>query len=158
MSLKQPMLVEPFFELKQRLAELLDGIEGSHPQQLLLQGSDKPLSHAVALWCPNEAGTRFNAEKPKLLLEGMTHVLRTMVVTQHQALGNASCQRTIEIPNALVDRLQGLETCARTRGMDADHITHKVIYSHKNCRRSLSTGMDLSGIGAPHPVRAIGDD
>ena len=43
------MLVEPVLELKECLPKLLDSVEGPHPQQLLLQGSDEPLSHAVAL-------------------------------------------------------------------------------------------------------------
>ncbi len=35
--LQQPMPVEPFLEVKQRLPEFLDGGEGPHPQKLLLQ-------------------------------------------------------------------------------------------------------------------------
>ena len=37
MPLEQPMPVEPFLEVKQRLPEFLDGVEGPHPQKLLLQ-------------------------------------------------------------------------------------------------------------------------
>jgi hypothetical protein len=37
MPLDQPVLVVGFPELDQRLAELLDGLEGPDPEQVLLQ-------------------------------------------------------------------------------------------------------------------------
>jgi len=69
MPLEQPVLIESFLELQQRLPQFFDGIEVAHPQQLLLQGADEALGHAVALRRPDKARAGFDAEKLQLLLD-----------------------------------------------------------------------------------------
>ena len=66
------MPVEPILELEQRLPQFLDGVEGPYQQELLLQGPDEPLGHAVAFRCPDEAGAGFDSHEAELLLEGMS--------------------------------------------------------------------------------------
>ena len=66
MTLEQPVPVEPVLELEQRLPELLDGVEGPHPQKLLLQGTDESLGHPVALRRPDKTRARLDAEKGDL--------------------------------------------------------------------------------------------
>ena len=106
------MLVEPVLELKERLPKFLDSVEGPHPQQLLLQGPDEPLGHAVALRGLDEAGTRLDAEEGDLLLKGMAHVLRAMVVPQHQAIGGVLSQWPVvfPLPGLAAQRIQALAT------------------------------------------------
>jgi hypothetical protein len=41
---------------QQGLTEVLDGIEGPHPEQVLLQGADEALGAAVALGGSHEGG------------------------------------------------------------------------------------------------------
>ena len=82
MSLEQPVPIEPILELEQSLPQFLDGVEGSHPEQLFLQGPDEPLGHAVAFRRPDEAGAGLDSQEAELLLEGAAHVLRTLVVPQ----------------------------------------------------------------------------
>ena len=41
---------------EQRLTELLDGVEGAHPEQVLLQGPDEALGAAVPLGSPHKGG------------------------------------------------------------------------------------------------------
>ena len=60
MALEQPVPVEPLLELNQRLPEFLDSVESSHPEQLLLQGTNEPLGYPVALRCPDEARARLD--------------------------------------------------------------------------------------------------
>ena len=48
MTLDQSGVVIGFLERKQRLPQLLDTLEGPHPQQVLLQGADEPLGAAIA--------------------------------------------------------------------------------------------------------------
>src|SRR3954463_6008158 len=59
----QPAVVVGFAEREQRLPQLLDGLEGPHPQQVFLQRADEPLGAAIAFWCPhtctNDAPRRF---------------------------------------------------------------------------------------------------
>jgi len=61
-------------------------------------------------------------------------------------------------PDALVDRFQRLKACPGPGSMDADHITDEVAGGHEHRGYALQPGVNLGGIGAPHPVRAIGDD
>src|SRR3954468_10047894 len=84
-SLDQPGGVVCFAEREQRLPQFLDGVEGLHPQKVLLQRADEALGAAIALGCANEGRGAVNAEEGKLLLEVVRHVLRAMVVPQLQA-------------------------------------------------------------------------
>jgi len=96
------MAVESLLELQRRPAQLLDRIEGPHPQELLLQGANEPFGHAIALGGADEAGAGFDARKGNLALKVVTHVLRAMVVSQRQAFGNAFCQGAELLPEPLV--------------------------------------------------------
>ncbi len=48
--LDEPSGVVGLAEGQQRQTQLLDGVEGLHPKQVLLQRADEPLGAAVALW------------------------------------------------------------------------------------------------------------
>jgi hypothetical protein len=50
----EPSFVVVPGELDERGSQLFDGIEGSHPQQVLLEGSDEALCDAVALGLSHE--------------------------------------------------------------------------------------------------------
>src|SRR3954449_8025179 len=60
---------------EQRLTELLDGVEGPHPEQVLLEGADEALGAAVPLRGPHEGRRTLDAEEGKFLLESIGHVL-----------------------------------------------------------------------------------
>ena len=111
------MPVVPLLELQQRLPQFLDGVEGPHPQQLLLQRADEPFSHAVALRGPDEAWAGFDPQEAEFLLESMAHVLWTMIVAQYQAGGDAFRQRVTVLPDPLMDRLQRFKTRPRAAWM-----------------------------------------
>jgi hypothetical protein len=49
MSFDQPSGVVAFAEREQRLAQILDRVEGLHPQEIFLQGSDEAFGTAIAL-------------------------------------------------------------------------------------------------------------
>ena len=50
----EPGFVVASGELDECGSQLFDGIEGSHPQQVLLEGSDEALCDAVALGLSHE--------------------------------------------------------------------------------------------------------
>ena len=56
MALDQPSVVVGFSEREQRLPQLLDGVEGSHPEQVFLEGADEPLGTAIAFRVRTKAG------------------------------------------------------------------------------------------------------
>src|SRR3954464_6262417 len=62
---------------EQRLTELLDGVEGAHPEQVLLERADEALGAAIPLGGPYEGGRTRDAQEGELLLEGVGHVLRS---------------------------------------------------------------------------------
>src|SRR5512134_1146102 len=72
----QPVRVVPGGEFEQGEAQLLDGLELAHPEQVLLQGPDEPLGDAVALWLAHEGRRRLDAEEGDLVLEVIGHVVR----------------------------------------------------------------------------------
>src|SRR5262249_18522373 len=59
---------------------------------------------------------------------------------------------------ALADRLQGFEAVARFRGVDADALRRAVIHRDEDAHLALLGGHRRGHIGAPHLVRAFGDD
>src|SRR3954447_26929498 len=76
MPFDEPDRVVDLPKAEQRLTELLDGVEGAHPEQVLLQGPDEALGAAVALGRPPKSGGGSHGEEGKLLLEGVGHVSR----------------------------------------------------------------------------------
>ena len=54
--LDEPGRVVNLPELDQCVAELLDGVEGPHPEQVLFQGADEALDAAIALRRSHEGG------------------------------------------------------------------------------------------------------
>ena len=82
------MLIESRLEFQQCQPQLLDRVEGARPQQLLLEGADEPLGHAIAFGRPHEARAGFDAQKGDLMLKMVAHVLRPVVVPKDQSISN----------------------------------------------------------------------
>ena len=112
MPLDEPSRVVELPERDQRVAELLDGVEGPHPQQVLLQGADEALGAAIAFRGSDEGGRAVDTEKGQFLLEVIGHVLRAMVVTHRQAAGTVPGHPAEMAAHALADRLQRLARAA----------------------------------------------
>ena len=71
----EPGFVVAIGELDECGSQLFDGVEGSHPQQVLLQGSDEALCDAVALWLSHEGGRSFDPQAFDFVLEIAGHVV-----------------------------------------------------------------------------------
>src|SRR3954454_23559373 len=84
---------------EQRLTELLDGVEGAHPEQVLLQGPDEALGAAVALGSPHKGGRALG----KLLLEGIGHVLAPVIVPHGETAPDPLSKAAEAAPHALAD-------------------------------------------------------
>src|SRR3712207_4907530 len=110
MPLDQPGRVVGLAELEQRPAQLLDGVEGPQPEQVLLQGADEPLGASVPLGGADEGGRAFDAEEAQLLLEGVGHVLRAVVVPDGEAGRDALGEAAEVAPHALAQRLDRKST------------------------------------------------
>src|SRR5215212_11484596 len=120
MPFDEPACVVDLSEVQQRLTELLDGVEGAHPEQVLLQGPDEALRTAVPLRRPHEGGRACDAQKGKLLLEGVGHVLAPVIVPHGETAPDPLSKAAQAAPHALADRLERLKAGASARGMDAD--------------------------------------
>src|SRR5215204_2253015 len=94
----------------ERGSQLFDGIEGSHPQQVLLQGSDKALCDAVALGFSHEGGRSFDPQAFDLVLEVAGHVVGAMIVTQLQSARHAGRDGSEAPMDSLAYWLQRLES------------------------------------------------
>ena len=111
--LDQPGRVVGLPEGEQRLTQFLDGVEGPHPQEVLLEGPDEPLGTAVALGRAHEGGRTLDAEEAELLLEVVRHVLASVVVADRKTAGDLLGEAAEVLPHALAERLESLEAGAR---------------------------------------------
>jgi hypothetical protein len=67
-------------------AQIADGLEGAHPQEVLLERADEALGDAVAVGLADEGGRARDAEPTDLGLEVARQVVRAVVVAQRQPL------------------------------------------------------------------------
>src|SRR3954470_17934485 len=127
MPLDQPGRVVSLAEGEQRLTQLLDRSEASHPQQVLLQRADEALGAAVALRRSHESRRALGAQEAELLLEVVGHVLAPVVVPDGKATGDALRKPAEVAPHALTERLERLEAVGAAAGMDADALGRAVV-------------------------------
>src|SRR5512134_1598927 len=154
----QPVRVVPGGEFEQGEAQLLDGLELAHPEQVLLQGPDEPLGDAVALWLAHEGRRRLDAEEGDLVLEVIGHVVRAVVVAELEAGGHVLAEDA-EVPaDALVHRLQGLEAVGALVGVNADALTVAVIEGDEDVGHAVGEGDGLGHVGPPQDVHGLGGD
>src|SRR5215213_8503647 len=118
MPLDQPSGVVGLAEREQRRTQLLDGVEGPHPEQALLQGADEAFGAAVALRRADEGGRAFDPEEGDLLPEVVGHVLAPVVVADGEARRDAPGEAAEVAAHALTDRLQRLEAVRVPGGME----------------------------------------
>src|SRR5512144_1766858 len=84
----QPVRIVPSGEIQQRQAQLLDGLEVAHPQEVFLECTDEALGDAVALRLAHEGRRGLDAEEGDLALEVVGHIVRSVVVPEHEAGGH----------------------------------------------------------------------
>src|SRR3954453_8029683 len=138
MPFDEPGRVVDLSKDEQRLTELLNGVEGPHPEQVLLQGPDEALGAAVPLRRPHEGRQTLDAEEDKLLLEGIGHVLAPVIVPHGETAPDPLSKAATAAPHALADRLERLEAGGSARGMDAHALGRVMIDGHKHRDLSLT--------------------
>src|SRR5918911_5004578 len=122
-----PGLIIAVPERKERLAQLLDGIEPTQPEQVLLQGSDEALGAAVPFRGTDERRRTLDPEERQLLLKGLRDVLAAVVVPHGQAPSDLGGEGAEALTHALPDRLERLEAGRPPSGMDAAALGRTVI-------------------------------
>src|SRR5918992_6015219 len=75
-------------EVPQPAPQVLDRVEGVHPEEVLLQGADEALGDAVALGLADEGGRALDAEEGDLVLEVAGHVVGAVVVAKRETLAD----------------------------------------------------------------------
>src|SRR3954451_10011056 len=148
MPFDEPACVVDLPKDEQRLTELLDAVEGPHPEQVLLERANEALGTAIPLGSPHEGGRACDAQKSKLLLEGVGHVLAPVIVP-HGQTAPAPLSQSAEVarhalpargppgirgeaaPRALADGLDRVEAGRWARDMDADALRGAVVDGDK---------------------------
>src|SRR5438105_3627925 len=120
MPFDQPSGVVDLAESEQRLAKVLDCIEGPDPQEVLLERSDEALGAAVSLGRPDEGRRAFDAKEFELFLKRVGHVLRPVIMPDGETTSDASGEAAEILAHPLADRFERLEASGARRGMDAD--------------------------------------
>ena len=108
-SSEDPVLVESLGELAKGEVELLDGLEGPDPQDLLFERADEPLDAAAPLRLPDEGGAGLDADDLELILEGVGDELASVVVSERGSGGDADLVVALGVPDGLPQALDGLE-------------------------------------------------
>lgn len=78
-ALDQPALVIGLLPGNERKAKLLDRVEGTDPQELLVERADDAVGTAVALGRPHERGTGLYSPEGDLILEIVSELLRAVI-------------------------------------------------------------------------------
>jgi hypothetical protein len=104
-----PVLIAGFLEVLERLAQLLDGLEASDPEQVFLERADEALSTAMARRLAHKGRRAFETEEGALILEVVADLLTAMVMAELEACGDLLGKGTEALTHRLLDRLQRLE-------------------------------------------------
>ena len=107
---------------------------------------------------PDEAGAGLDAQEGDLLLQGVAHVLRAVVVPQGQAAGDVFGWWVIMVSNPVGDGLQGLEARTGPGGVDTHYVPYEVVDGYEHHGHSFLPGPHLGGVGAPDAVGGLGND
>src|SRR5215203_837947 len=107
--LDEPGRVVDLAEDQQRLPKLFDGVEGPHPEQVLLERADEALRTAIPLGGPHEGRRTLDAQEGELLLEGVGHVLRSVIVPNGETARDLLGKSTEAAAHALANGLERLE-------------------------------------------------
>src|SRR3954451_13630019 len=83
--LDQPFGIVASDEYADGIAHLLDGLEDASVHDLLLQGAEQALDHAIRLGLSDEGIARRQAPEPHLLLERVCHEVATVIVAERDA-------------------------------------------------------------------------
>ena len=154
----EPGLVVAAREVLEGDPEFLDGVEGSHPQQVFLQRADEAFGDAVPLRFPDKGGRAHDAQEGQFLPKILRHVIGTAIVTHRQPIGGLGADGSEMAKHALADRFQCLEAIAAPGGMDPDRLGVGVIDRDEDARDALSGGDGLGHAGSPDGVHRVGDD
>src|SRR6476659_1812789 len=85
------------------------------------------------------------------------HVLRTVIVSNREAVRDVGREAAEVSAHALADRLQSLEACGSRMGVNADALSGTMIHRDKY-RRWPFTGKGGGKVGAPHGVDGVRND
>src|SRR3954464_15503235 len=155
--LDDPALVVGPLERDERQAQLLDGLEAPHPEQIFLQRPDEALGAAVALGLADEGGRALDAEEADLGLEVVADILAAVVVAEPEAGGDVLAEAPVASADGLPDRLQGLEPVGAAGGVNADALGRAVVDGHEHRGLTLA-GHHRGQVGPPHHVDPLGRD
>jgi len=157
-ALDNPIFVVSALKLQEGLAHLLDGGEGSHPEEIFLEDADKALGAAVAFRGPDKGGRALDSPEGNFFLKIMRPILAAMIMPRGQALGGQRCKVAEILSDPLFDGFQGLEAGAAFGGMNT-HALHGVVIHCEEDRRLAFCGRKSYGhIGAPHVIDPGGGD
>src|SRR4051812_35323981 len=140
------------------MPQLFDGVEGLHPEEVLLQGADKALGDAVALGLADEGGRALDAEEGDLVLEVARHIVGAVVMAEGETFGRVLLDGTKVAQDALAHRLECLEAVAGARGMAADALAGAVVDGNEHPGPALLGSHGFGHVGAPHDIHGGGGD
>ena len=126
-SFDDPGLATGFLEILKRLAQLLDGLEASDPEEVFLEGPNEALGTTITLGFAHVGRRVFETEEGDLIPEVVTDILAAMVMKELETGGDVLGKGTKALAHPLFDRFQCLELIVVPGSMDAGAFGRAVV-------------------------------
>ena len=120
--LHEPAFVVEFDGPVQFPAQLLQALKDPAMQDLLLEGPDEPLRHAVALRLAHEGSGALDPKERDFALEFLRDVVRAVVVPENELVRDTRAEAAHVSGNDHADRLQSLSGGCGEIGVVADEL------------------------------------
>ena len=155
--LAQPACVVSLHELAEFLGQILDGVEVTDPQDLLLDRADQPLGHAISLWLAHERRRTLDAEEAYFSLEVRGGVVRAVVVPQDETFRAAGVETSKAPCGGLTHRLQRSPAVWAAIDMEAEDFGGAVVDDEEEVDAPFA-GHRLGHVRSPERVHAVRHD
>jgi hydroxybutyrate-dimer hydrolase len=155
---QEPVLVVAIEVRPDGGADLLDVLEDTSENDLLLQRADEALGDAVGFRLTDESEAGRHAEEPQLVLEVLGHEGAAVIVTQQHLARGIRADGSEHLADGQRQRLSGGVTVSMFGDVPAEALGVPVLGDDEQRDVAVVHRRDDGAVGAPHDVRRIGGD
>src|SRR5512132_3445274 len=155
---QEPVLVVAIEVRPDGGADLLDVLEDTSENDLLLQRADEALGDAVGFRLTDESEAGRHAEEPQLVLEVLGHEGAAVVVTQQHLARGIRADGSEHLADGQRQRLSGGITVSMFGNVPAEALGDPVLGDDEQRDVAVLDRRNNGAVGAQHDVRGTGGD
>src|ERR1700751_1995756 len=156
--LDQPFGIVALAELAGGSPHVVDGLVDAAMDDLLLEGSEEALGHAVGFGLADEGEARCHTPELDLFLEVIGHEGTAVIVAQREAARDICRDRAEDSLDRQADGLSSGITVADLGDVPSHRFGVPVLDDGEQPDFAVQHRRDLRRVDAPHQVRRVGDD